>query len=77
MIRSCQGWWSFTNAFFSNLKTVTLKVFVNYEGMKGYTLKDKTLVLYLKLIVKRFQKLCFVQSILYLLFVKLTAKTGD
>ena len=32
MIRSCQGWGSFTNAFSSNLETVyNLEFFGNYE----------------------------------------------
>ena len=34
MIRSCQGWGSFSNAFSSNLKTVyDLEVFGNHEGI--------------------------------------------
>ena len=32
MIRSWKGQGSFTNPFSSNLKTVNLKTFVNYEG---------------------------------------------
>ena len=29
MIRSCQGWGSFINAFYRNLKTVNLNFFAN------------------------------------------------
>ena len=36
MIRSCQGWGSFTNALSGNLKT--LYKFKILPGMKGYTL---------------------------------------
>ena len=31
MIRSCQGQRRFANAFFSNLKTVSLKIFANHN----------------------------------------------
>ena len=33
MIRSCQGQVSFTNSFFSNLKTVNLKIFASHDGI--------------------------------------------
>ena len=33
MNRSCQGPGSFTNAFFSNLKTENPKMFANHEGI--------------------------------------------
>ena len=36
MIRSCQGQESFTNAFSSNLKTVNLAIFPNYEGINTW-----------------------------------------
>lgn len=41
MIRSCQRWWSSTNAYSGNLKAVNFKIFANYEGMKGIHLKIK------------------------------------
>ena len=33
MIRSCQGQGSFENTFFSTLKIVNLKIFVNHKGI--------------------------------------------
>ena len=33
IIKSCQGWGSFTNAFFSNLKPVNFEIFGNHEGI--------------------------------------------
>ena len=37
MMRSCQEWGSFTNAFASNLKTKDLKIFAKHKGI--YTLR--------------------------------------
>ena len=42
--------------------------------MKGYIIEDKA---YLKLIMKKFQKLCYNQPDLDILFVNLTAQIGD
>ena len=41
LIRSCQRRGSFTNVFFSNLKSVKILKFLPIS--KGYTLEDKTL----------------------------------
>ena len=41
MIRSCQGWGSFTNAFSSNLKTVyNLNFFDNHKGNQDKALTN-------------------------------------
>ena len=63
MNRSCQGLGSFTNAFFSNLKTVNSKTFSNYERIQlKIALTSPTALQSLKLIViKRFQSLCHIQ----------------
>ena len=74
MIRSCQGPGSFTNTFFNNH-------FSFFQSWRDIHLKIKPWpklwkYLYLKLIVKRFQRLCHVQPGLDI-FVKLTVQIGD
>ena len=69
MIRSCQRRGSFTNTFFSNH-------FSFFQSLRDIHLKIKSWpklweYLYLKLIVKRFQRLCNLQPDLDI-FVKLT-----
>ena len=71
MIRSCQGWGSFTNTFFNNH-------FSFFQSWRDIHLKIKPWpklwkYLYLKLIVKRFQRLCHVQPDL----VKLAVQIGE
>ena len=41
MIRSCQGWGSFTKAFYSNLKSAAIYILNFLLIMKGYILKMK------------------------------------
>ena len=72
-IRSCQEWGSFTNTFFSNY-------FSFFQSWKYTHLKINPWpklwkYLYLKLIVKRFQKLCHVQLDLDI-FAKFTVEMG-
>ena len=74
MISSCQGWGSFTNTFFSNH-------FSFFQSWRDIHLQIKPWpklwkYLFLKLIVKRFQRLCRVQPDLDL-FVMLTVQIGD
>ena len=71
MIRSYQGWGSFTNTFFNNH-------FLFFQSWRGIHLKIKPWpklwkYLYLKLIVNRFQRLCHVQPDL----VKLAVQIGE
>ena len=70
-MRSCQWWGSFTNTFFSNH-------FSFFQSWRYLLLKIKPWpklwkYLFLKLIVKRFQRLCHVQLDLDI-FVKLTVQ---
>ena len=74
MIRSWQGRGSFANTFFSNH-------FLFFQSRRDIHLKIKLRpklwkYLYLRLIVKKFQKLCHVQPDLDI-FVKLTVQIGD
>ena len=74
MIRLCQGWGSFTNAFFCNH-------FSFFQSCRDIHLKIKPWpklwkYLYLKLLVKRFQRLCHVQPD-HDIFIKLTVQIGD
>ena len=74
MIRSCQGWGNFTNTFFSNH-------FSFFQSWRDIRSKIKPWpkfwsYFYLKLTVKRIQRLCNVQPDLDI-FVKLIVQTGD
>ena len=67
--------------FFSNLKTVNLKIFADHEGIYTWIQNHDQSTelwkyLFLKLIVKSFQRLCNGQLDLDILFVKLTAQIG-
>ena len=74
MIRSCQGWGSFKNTFFSNhFLFFQLGRDMNFNIMPWPKLWK---YLYLKLIVRRFQRLCHVQADLDI-FVKLAVKIAD
>ena len=74
MIRSCQGQVNFTNTFFSN----HLSFFQSWRDIHLKIKQEPKLwkYLHLKLIVKRFQRLCHVQPDLDI-FVKVTVQIGD
>ena len=83
MIRPWQEQGSFTNAFSSYLKTVNLKTCHSWRDIHlkiNILSPDQSTelwkYLFLKLIVKSFQRLCHVQLDLGILFVKLTAQIG-